>query len=165
MAKSSTIASAFFAQTGFWGFFGIGTAATPIGWVLAAALVAGGGWVGITRYLKQDSCRRVTVIPEFINTPMDVLALGLFDLMVPLALKVASIDGDIDPAEKETIFSYFVKQWGYSPDFVREGMSFIESKLSDFSREWPSRLQNLKSRIKIATTKKCHMSLLAFYVR
>lgn len=133
LAKSATVASTFFAPPGILAIFGMGTAVTPIGWVIVAGAVAGGGWIGITRYLKQMTGSRVTAIPDFINTPMDVLALGLFDLMTPLALKVASIDGDIDASEKETINSYFVKQWGYGADFVREGMSFTECRLSDFS--------------------------------
>lgn len=140
LAKSTTVASTFFAPKGMLAIFGIGTAVTPIGWVIAAAVVAGGGWIGITQYLKQSTGSRITTIPDFINTPMDVLALGLFDLMAPLALKVASIDGDIDGSEKEVISSYFVKHWGYNADFVREGMSFTESRLSDFSVKELARL-------------------------
>lgn len=133
-AKSATVASTFFAPSGMLAFFGAGAAAaTPIGWVVAAGVIAGGGWVGVTRYLKQSTGNRVTVIPNFINTPMDVLALGLFDLMAPLALKVASIDGDVDASEKYAISSYFVNQWGYSEDFVCEGLAYIEKKLPDFS--------------------------------
>lgn len=133
VAKSSIVASTFFAPTGVLAFFGIGTAVTPIGWVIAAGVIAGGGWIGITRYLKQSTGSRVTTIPEFINTPMDVLALGLFDLMAPLALKVASIDGNIEASEKDAISSYFVKQWGFNADFVHAGMSFTESRMSEFS--------------------------------
>jgi uncharacterized tellurite resistance protein B-like protein len=54
-------------------------------------------------------------------------------LIAPLALKVASIDGDVDESEKDAITSYFVNQWGYEAHFVREGMAFIEKKLADFS--------------------------------
>lgn len=133
VAKSATVASTFFAPTGMLAFFGIGTAVTPVGWVIAAGVVAGGGWIGLTRYLKQVTGSRVTTIPNFINTPIDVLALGLFELMAPLALKVASIDGNIDMSERETIAKYFIKQWGYNPDFVHEGMSFIENRISEFS--------------------------------
>lgn len=133
VAKSSFVASTFFAPTGVLAFFGFGTAVTPIGWVIAAGVIAGGGWIGITRYLKQSTGSRVTTIPEFINTPMDVLALGLFDLMAPLALKVASIDGNIEASENDAISSYFVKQWGFNADFVHAGMSFTESRMSEFS--------------------------------
>lgn len=133
IAQSSTVASTFFAPSGVLAFWGFGTGVTPIGWVIAAGVIGAVGWTGITRYLKETSGSRVTKIPDFINTPMDVLALGLFDLMAPLALKVASIDGNIDISEKEAINSYFVKQWGYDPDFVRRGMEFTEGMLSDFS--------------------------------
>jgi tellurite resistance protein len=133
IASSSVVASKFFATAGIQAVFGFGASATPVGWVVAAALVAGGGWIGITRYLKQNAGSKVTVIPQFINTPIDVLALGLFDLMAPLALKVAEIDGEVDASERALINSYFVKHWGYGADFVREGMAFVEEKIKDFS--------------------------------
>ncbi|MCK4840453.1 MAG: TerB family tellurite resistance protein [Methylococcales bacterium] len=133
IAKSSAVASTFFAPTGFLAAIGIGTAATPLGWVIAAGVVSSSAWVGITRYIKKQSNSRVTVIPKFINTPMDVLAVGLFDLIVPLALKIAIVDGKINKSEKTFISHYFIKEWGYDPAFVKDGIAFTESNLSNFS--------------------------------
>jgi len=133
VAKSSLVASTFFAPSGLLAAIGIGTAVTPIGWLLAAGVVTGGAWVGVSRYIKGASASRVTVIPKFINTPMDALAVGLYDLIAPLALKVAAVDGHIDKKERNLISSYFVTEWGYDQGFVNEGALFIESKLSDFS--------------------------------
>ena len=133
VAKSSAVASVFFAPTGFLAMIGIGTAVTPVGWVIAASVITGGTWVGITRYLKKSSASRVTVIPKFINTPLDVLALSLFDLFAPLALKVASTDGNVDESKQTLIHNYFVKEWGYDPEFAREGIQYTASKLNEFS--------------------------------
>lgn len=133
VAKSSVVASTFFAPTGFLAAIGIGTAATPVGWVIAAGVVTGGAWVGITRYLKRASASRVTVIPKFINTPLDVLALGLFDLLAPLALKVVAVDNIIDAVNRKLIHDYFVNEWGYDPGFVAEGIKYTESSISEFS--------------------------------
>jgi hypothetical protein len=133
VAKSSLVASTFFAPSGFLAAIGIGTAVTPVGWVIAASVVTGGAWVGITRYLKNASASRVTVIPKFINTPLDVLALGLFDLLAPLALKVSTVDGNFDDVKRKLIHDYFVKEWGYDPGFVTEGIKYTESKISEFS--------------------------------
>jgi len=133
IASTSAVASAFFAPSGLLGAIGVGTAVTPIGWVVAAGLVTGGAWVGVTRYVKKNTNSRVTVIPDFINTPMDVLALALFDLIAPLTLKIAVVDGKIDESEKLLISSSFINDWGYNKAFVTDGMSFIESNLTDFS--------------------------------
>jgi len=123
----------FFAPTGLFAVIGIGSAFTPLPWVIAAGVVTGGAWFGLTRYFKSKFASRVTVIPDFINTPLDVLALGLFDLLTPLALKVADVDGHIDESERMLIDIYFVKEWGYDPAFVAEGVKFVESKLSEYS--------------------------------
>ena len=133
VAKSSVVASTFFAPTGFLAALGIGTAVTPIGWVIAAGVITGGAWYGITRHLKSASASRVTVVPNFISTPLDVLALGLFDLIAPLAMKVAETDGGIDESKRSLIREYFVKEWGYDPKFVIAGTSYIESTLDELS--------------------------------
>ena len=133
VAKSSVVATTFFAPSGLLAAIGIGTAVTPIGWVIAAGVVTGGTWLGITRHLKKISASKVTVVPNFINTPLDVLALGLFDLLAPLALKVANAEGRIDDAKRLLIHHYFVKEWGYDTDFVDEGFRYIESNLSELS--------------------------------
>lgn len=133
VASSALVAQKFFAAPSLLASIGIGTAtaATPIGWVIAASVLSGGAWLGITRYLKGDD-GKTTVIPEFINTPIDVLGLGLFDLLAPLALKVAAIDGHTHERELGTIKHYFIKRWGYSADFVDRGLEFVSQKLDDY---------------------------------
>ena len=133
VAKSSVVASTFFAPTGLLAWLGIGTAVTPIGWVVAAGVVTGGAWYGITRQLKRAAASKVTVVPNFINTPLDVLALGLFDLMVPLALKLAAKDGGPEPQRRQRIERYFVDEWGYDADFVGAGMRQLETRLDQVS--------------------------------
>ena len=133
VAKSSAVASTFFAPTGFLALLGIGAAVTPVGWVIAASVITGGTWMGISRYLKKSSDSRVTIIPKFINTPLDVLALSLFDLLAPLALKIATTGSTVDQTKQEIIDQYFVKEWGYNPEFTREGLKYTASKLNEIS--------------------------------
>ena len=135
VAKSSVVASTFFAPTGLLAVLGIGTAVTPVGWVIAAGVATGGAWFGISRHLKKAAASRVTVVPKFINTPLDVLALGLFDLLAPLALKVAVTEGRIEGSGRALIHDYFVREWGYDPKFVGEGIKYIESNMGEFSIE------------------------------
>jgi hypothetical protein len=133
IASSAMIAQKFFAAPSILSAIGIGTAtvATPIGWVVAASLVSGGAWFGITRYLKSND-DKVDVIPKFINTPIDLLAVGLFDLIAPLALKIANVDSIIDDRELAEIKRYLVKDWGYSEQFVDRGLAFVGRELDEF---------------------------------
>ena len=138
VAQSSVVASTFFAPAWLLSALGV-TAVTPIGWVVAAAVLSGGACYGVTRYLRDASKDKVTKIPKFINTPIDVLALGLFDLLAPLALKVAEADGHIDGRERQYIHAYLTQEWGYDDTFIVKGLEFTESKLSDFSIEEQAR--------------------------
>lgn len=131
LAKSSTVASTLFPTTGFLSVIGLGTAATPVGWVIGAAILGGGAWIGVTHYLRAQSDQRVRTIPEFINTPLDILGLALFDLMAPLALKVAHADGTIDLIEAKAIERWFTHQWGFDPTFVQKGIGFYISRIDD----------------------------------
>ncbi len=133
IAKTTLVASTFFAPTGFAGLLGLGVAATPVGWVLAAAVLSGGAVLGVRRLLVDATGSRVTVIPKFINTPIDVLAVSLFDLIAPLLYKIAAVDGRITDDERACIRNYFIKEWGYDPVFIAAGTAVIESTLDDFS--------------------------------
>lgn len=130
-ASSAAVASTFFSSTsgGFLGFFAVTSAATPIGWIIGASVVSGGAYYGLIRYFKGMDDSRVEVIPKFINTPIDVLAIGLFDFIAPLSLKVAAADGNISPEELEVIKSYFVDGWGYDPRFVDGGLEFFAQNI------------------------------------
>ena len=118
VAASSAVAGTFFSAGGFLGLVGLGTAATPVGWVLAAAGISGVAWFYGKRKLRSLLGESVEVVPKFINRPVDVLALGLFDLMMPLALKIAKADGEIGDEERSRIKEYFTKSWGYDPSLV-----------------------------------------------
>jgi hypothetical protein len=131
-AKSAVVAETFFASSGWLSSLGIGSAvSTPLGWVIAAGLLGGTAYWGITQYFKSGDTFRVNVVPEFINTPLDVLALGLFDLFAPIALKIAYIDREISETERLIIRNHFIKDWGYDEHFIDEGLCFAESRLSD----------------------------------
>ncbi len=132
IAKSSIIATTFFAPHGALALIGLGTAVTPVGWVIAAAAASGGAWFGIMHALGGATGSRITVIPKCINTPLDIIGTKLFDLMMPLALKVAHADGHISDQERQCIRKYFIDQWGYDPSFVEAGMALIEPRLDQF---------------------------------
>lgn len=121
VAKSGLVAAA------------LGTASTPLGWVVAAAVVSGGAWYGVMHLLNGASGDRVTVIPKFINTPIDLLAISLFDLMLPLALKLAAVDGRVKAKERTCIQDHFIDDWGYDRSFVKIGCKHIEPGLDAFS--------------------------------
>jgi len=135
VAKSSLVATSFFAPSGLLGAIGIGTAATPIGWVAFAALASGGACYGLYRFLGNSKGSRVIEIPRFLNTPLDALGLALFDLIAPLALGLAKVDGQIDPEERELITMHLVEDWGLDGHFVKQALQVIEPELNKLNVE------------------------------
>ncbi len=130
VASSKVVASTFFVPTGFMALIGLGTAATPVGWVVAAAVTSAGAYYGVTRLFGRYAGSRVDTIPKFINTPIDVLGAALLDLMGGLAFRVAAIDGDIDDREIETIVDHFVADWGMDRDYVEQALSVFRANIA-----------------------------------
>lgn len=125
IAGSSAVAGTFFAPTGLTAMLGLATAATPVGWIVAAAVVAGGGYYGANRWFSDKTGAFVDTIPKYINTPIDVLGAALIDLLGSLALRVAAIDGRIDPTERECILEHFVKDWGFDPTYAARALDVL----------------------------------------
>ncbi|SFE82937.1 tellurite resistance TerB family protein, partial [Shimia marina] len=134
-AGSATIASTFFTSTsgGLLGFFTTATAVTPIGWIIGASVISGGAYFGLIQLFKSMNDGRVEVIPAFINTPIDVLAIGLFDLIAPLSLKIAAADGEVSEEELDVIRSYFIDNWGYDGAFVDAALSLFLDRLDQLT--------------------------------
>jgi uncharacterized tellurite resistance protein B-like protein len=149
-AASTTVAGTFFATGGWLSAIGLGAAAaTPIGWVIGAAVASGGAYYGVTRLFRGYGDARVETIPKFINTPIDLLGASLMDLLGAFAVKVAAIDGNIDEHEINVIKQYFVTDWGYDPKYTESALEVLienseRSKIAemtktfaDFSRSNP----------------------------
>lgn len=126
IAKSSLIAGTFFAPSGLLGVLGIGTAATPIGWVAFAAIASGGACYGMYRMLGKGKDSRVIEIPKYLNTPLDALGMALFDLLAPMALRIAAVDGSVSEAERSCLKQHLVDDWGLDVSFVTRAISLIE---------------------------------------
>ena len=91
VAASSAVASTFFASSGFMAStlsaIGLGaTAVTPVGWVIAAGVISGGAYVGVSRMFEKSKDSGLVVVPKYINTPLDVIAVALIELMLPVSL-------------------------------------------------------------------------------
>jgi hypothetical protein len=128
VASSSVVAGTFFAPTGVAAALGLATAATPVGWVVAAALVAGGGYYGVTRWFSDRTGAFVDTIPKYINTPIDVLGAAIVELLGSLALRVAVIDGHLAPEERACIEEHLVKDWGFDPTYVIRALDVMISR-------------------------------------
>ena len=129
VASSPPVSTTFFSGGGILssvlGGFGITTAATPPGWVIATAALSGVAWAGVARMLEGVSSKRVDQVPRFINTPLDLLAVSIFDLICPLAVKLAAVDGEIHEQERAVITRYFVGTWGYDEEFVKVAVDMV----------------------------------------
>ncbi|MFK5980707.1 MAG: TerB family tellurite resistance protein [Rhizobiaceae bacterium] len=127
VAASSTVAGTLFASGGWMSAIGLGAvAATPIGWVIGAAVASGGAYYGVTRLFRGYGQSRIETIPKFINTPIDLLGASLMDLLGAFALKIAAIDGTVDEREIDLIKQYFVTEWGYDVRYTESALKVLE---------------------------------------
>jgi len=125
-------ATGFFGTSGILGLLGIGSAATPLVVIIAAGVVSGVGWNLFRGYLRSLNDDRIISIPKYLNTPLDILAVGIFDLLATLSLKVAKTDGMINNLEFEKIVEHFVRQWGFDPKFVEAGIAYFYLELDNY---------------------------------
>ncbi len=140
VANSGAIASTFFASSGFLASIGLGAAAvTPIGWVIAAGVISGGAYIGVSRIFERSKDNALVIIPNYINTPLDVLAATLIELMLPVSLKIAYADSELREPELTAIHNFFVDEWGYSAGFVTRLIAEYKEQLDGVSY---SRLAN-----------------------
>lgn len=127
IANSAAAASIFFAPKGFLAAIGVVSAATPLGWAIAAGTVGAGLSVIVGKRFVRGGSDQVKRVPDFINTPLDVLASGLFDMMASLSIKLADVDGSISSEERLVMQGYFIKEWGYDSGFVEFTLREIEA--------------------------------------
>lgn len=134
VASSATVASLFPAP-GLLGVLGLGAATTPIGWVIAGGIGTGLAAMGIIKYATGGKKGKVAEYPEFTNTPLDELAELIFYYWAGLNLKVAFSDRIITDAERESICSYFVEEWGYSEKYIRIELPTVEKNIGRLNIE------------------------------
>ena len=123
LASSGAVAGTFFASSGFMAstlsVIGLSaTAVTPIGWVIAAGILSGGAYVGVSRLFETSKDNGLIVIPKYINTPLDIISVALIELMLPVSLKMANAGGRMHTSELVAIQRFFSDEWGYNPGFV-----------------------------------------------
>ena len=130
-AKSSVVATTFFSSGGVIGLFT--AAVTPVGCVAAASVITAGTCYGLMRLVKKIEGEFVDEVPKYINTPLDVLAVALCDLIMPIALKVAAADGEITNEEREVLKEYLEDDWGYDSDYVDAAMKLFEEGIEEYT--------------------------------
>ena len=112
----------------------IGLVSTPAGWIAAAG--AGGAATAfiIQRLFRSLKKEAITEVPNFINSPLDILGSSICDLTCPILLKIAYADGQITNQEHEKIKGYLIDEWGINSDYVDGLLKINEDHLCDF--EW-----------------------------
>ena len=134
VAASGAVAGTFFASSGFMATIGLGAAAfTPVGWVIAAGVLTGGTYVGVSRMFEKSKDTGLVVIPKYINTPLDVIAAALIELMLPVSLKIARAGGGMGKEERQAIEAYFTDSWGYSSGYVSRLVDEYQEQLDSVS--------------------------------
>jgi tellurite resistance protein len=112
----------------------VGVMSTPAGW-FAAAGAGCAATVLLTRRIFQSVKKEaVTEVPNFINSPLDILGSSICSFMCPILLKIAYADGHFTNHEHEKIKGYFIDQWGINSNYVDALLKCDETTLRNF--EW-----------------------------
>jgi len=136
VASSGAVATTFFAGSGWLAAIGLGAAAvTPIGWVVAAAVVSGGAYFGALKAYRAYEGQLVDTIPRWINTPIDLMGTAIVDLLGGVALCVARSDDKICDAEREHIRDYFAEEWGVDRAYSTAALRLLEDNLEKATLE------------------------------
>jgi len=134
VASSPVVAGTFFGATGATaqvaGWLGLGlAAATPVGWVVAASVVTGAAATGTyALYRRKVKSKLVEEVPKQINSPLDVLATSVGGFLMPVSLRLALADGNVDDRERQKIKEFFVNEWGYSESYTTRKIEEFESE-------------------------------------
>ena len=131
IAETPVVAAVIGSKVGFLSFLGIGSIAVSLWYIALAAAGSATAYIGVVYLIRNFYKERVDVIPKFINSPLDILAVSLFDLLAPLALKVAVADGEKSSPEHDLIVEYFSNDWGYSKDYAEQSLKLIEEQIQD----------------------------------
>ena len=133
VAASHVVAGTFFAQQGILASLGLATAATPLGWVIGAGMATGAGYLALSSLFETSKDEHVIVTPKFINTPLDVIATAMIEMMLPVSLKVAKADGELSDHERRIIVHNYVNRWGYNKNFIARMIQEYEEHLDEIS--------------------------------
>ena len=110
----------------------LGLVSTPVGWIAAAGLGGGAAMYGLNRLIKDQRKDSIEEVPKYINTPLDILAANIMEVLLPPLIHVANSDGHFHHLEREKIISHFSDDWGLSRDQVATKCHEFNEQESDF---------------------------------
>ena len=113
VAKTATFASIFGTKTGVLAWIGLGTFVTPLPVVALFTVGSTALFAGVMYKIRKFSAKRVSSIPKFINTPIDLLAASMFNLIAPAVYKMSLIDGEIAKTEGKKLINHSNKIYVY----------------------------------------------------
>ena len=122
---------------GFWGGLSvaIGFTTTPIGWITAAGGCGMAAVYSCKKIMSGAKSKCVDEIPKFIKTPIDILAISISSLVIPVSLKIGLADGLFHQKERECIIFYFRNEWGIDEEYISEQLTCQLKQIDKFSLE------------------------------
>ena len=136
-AAAGTAFAAWTTSLGTLGHLGLafGLASTPVGWFAAAGAGGAAAFFLVGKLFRKARASAIDEVPKFINSPLDVIAVSICNLIAPVLLKIAHADSNFCESEREIIQSYFVREWGICPDYVDGLLDYDLTKLDEFPWE------------------------------
>jgi tellurite resistance protein len=111
----------------------VGVVSTPVGWIALAGAAGILTTYGAKRLFSSAKNEMVTEIPNFINTPLDVIGASICELILPILLKISYADDSFSENERSTIEDYFINKWGVDDLYIKKIIKDIETNIDSFS--------------------------------
>ena len=136
IAAAGATAIAWYAGLGTFGKLALGAGlfvTWPIEWIGLAGAGGLGAVFGGKKLLNRAKKNCVDEVPKFINTPLDLLSISVFEILAPISVKIAKSDSEFCEEEIEYILNYFLNEWGYNRHFVERSILEMSQNADNIS--------------------------------
>lgn len=113
----------------------VGFTSTPVGWIAGAGALSAVLAYGLMQAKGKAKEATTITIPNYLNTPLDLLGQTVLSLILPATVKMALVNGRLCEKERKVLSDYLAQEWGFNRDFIANAITEQERLIADFDYE------------------------------